>query len=121
ASARACTTGIACTTSPSAPSRTSSTDGIALRAILVRPGNLPDDLAGVMILGVADNRRASTVAAHGLALRNGVDRVVGALAVHVGAQRLEQRRHRVVVEEDDGVDAAQGVHEFGPLEARHDG
>ena len=51
-------------------------------------------IARRMILRIADDGDAAAVGAHGVALGHGVDRVVGALAVHVGLQQLEQRRDR---------------------------
>ncbi len=42
-------------------------------------------------------------------------RVVGALAVHVRPQQLEQRRHRRLGEDVDVVDAAERRHELGAI------
>ena len=47
-----------------------------------------EQIARRMVLRIADDGDAAAVGAHGLALGNGVDRVVGALAVHVRLQQL---------------------------------
>src|SRR5437870_487429 len=106
ARASAAATGIACTTSPSAPRRTMRIrDGVAASGT-AQPRN---QIAGRMILQVADNRRPPAVTAHGRALRDRLHRVVGALAVHVGLDEREQPLDGVVAEHDDVVDAAKRI------------
>ena len=50
-----------------------------------------EQLARVVVLGIADDGHAPAVRAHHLALGHRLRRVVGALAVHVGPQGEEQR------------------------------
>ena len=61
-----------------------------------------------MVLWIADDRRAAAVRLHRCALRHGIDSVVGALAVDVGAEALDQRLHRCAAEDhdDDRMDSA---------------
>ena len=62
--------------------------------MFIRPFADPrEQVAGRVILRIADDGDAPAVAADGLALGHGVDGVVGPLAVHVGLQREQQRRH----------------------------
>ena len=71
-----------------------------------------------MILRIADDGDAAAVGADGVALGNGVDGVVGALAVHVGLQQLEQRRHRRLGKDHDVIDRAQRGHQLGAIGLR---
>ena len=48
-----------------------------------------------------------------------VGRVVGALAVNVGMQRVEEASDVVLLEDDDMVHRAQGGHEQGAVPRRH--
>ena len=65
-----------------------------------------------MIFWIADDGNAAAVAEDGLALRHGVNGVIGTLAVDVGFQRQQQGRHGWLRKYDDVIHAAQGCHEF---------
>jgi hypothetical protein len=72
----------------------------------------------VDVFGVADDGCASAVGRDDAALGNSVDRVVGALAVHVRLHELQQRLHRGLAEHDDVVHAAQRRDELGAIHGR---
>ena len=76
------------------PSRTIRNAAMAPAAHSVAHGGSAQQIARGVVLGVADDGDAAAVGARRFALGHGVDGVVGALAVDVGPQQLEQRRRR---------------------------
>ena len=77
-------------------------------------------MAGRVVLLVPDDRDPAAVAADGVALRHGVEGVVGTLAVDVGLQREQQRRDRRLGEDHDVIHAAQRGQELGAIAPRSD-
>ena len=73
-----------------------------------------------MVLRVADDGGPTTVREDNLALGHGVDGVVGALAVHVRTQGMEQRTDRRPGEDHHVVDASHRGHELRAIVSRHD-
>ena len=71
-----------------------------------------------MLFRVADDGRAAAVGRDDGALGHGVDRVVGALAVHVRLHERQQRLDRRLAEHDDVVDAAKAGDELGAVAPR---
>lgn len=68
-----------------------------------------------MILWIAHDRDAAAVRAHRVALRDRLDRVVGALAVHIRMQQLEKRCHRWLIENDHVVHVTECRNQLGPI------
>src|SRR5258708_33605185 len=87
----AAATGIACTISPSAPRRTIrnrfKVQGSRFKVLGSDPS---EQIAGRVILGVADDRRAAAVGDDGRALGDRFDLIVGPLAMDVRLQPQEQ-------------------------------
>jgi hypothetical protein len=69
---------------------------------------------------VTDNDRAAAIGLHDAALRNGIDSVVGTLAVHLGLQQQQQALGGSVAEHHDIVDRLKCGNDFGPLARWHD-
>ena len=86
----AASTGSACTMSPSALMRTMRMR--VAKTYTAYPPRRVSRSRRRVVLRIADDGDAAAVGAHGVALGHGVDGVVGALAVHVRLQQLEQRR-----------------------------
>ena len=84
------------------------------------PRMLRQQVAGGVILRVADDRDAAAVAADGVALGHGVDGVVGPLAVHVGPQRQQKRRDGRLGKDRHVVHAAERGDELRAIRRRQD-
>ncbi len=111
---KAAAIGTVCTMSPIALNRTRSTfTGCGAEGIGGLAGQPRQQIARRVVLGVADDGGAAAIGQHDRAFGNGLDRVVRALAVHVGFQTGQQVADRVVVEHHDVVDPAQRRHQFG--------
>src|SRR6266853_5461246 len=108
----AAATGIACTMSPSAPSFTIRTRFTPAVSFTQEPR---DQIARRVRLGVADNRDPPAISTHDRPLGHGVDRVIGALAMHVGLEECEQPLHVGIGKESHVIDAAKSRHEFGTI------
>ena len=65
-----------------------------------------------MIFGISDNRDATAIPKDRCPLGNGVNRVVGPLAVHVGSKEFEKLGNGRFVKYGDVVDAAKRCHQF---------
>ena len=108
-------------TSPSDPSRTMRTLERSVtvvadsRSRYARAGRAWNDP------WVADDGDAPAVGTDDVALGHGVDGVVGALAMDVRMQQLEQRTHGGFGKDDDEVHAAKRRHELGPMLGRQHG
>jgi hypothetical protein len=66
-----------------------------------------------VVLGVAGDGDADAETVGDFALGHGVNGVVGALGVNVGAERLEEMRDAGFAEEDDVVDGTKGGYQTG--------
>ena len=73
-----------------------------------------------MVLRIADYGGATTVLLDNLALGYRVDGVIGALAVHVRSQRLQQGTDGQLRKDDDVVHAAKRGDQFGSIGRGHD-
>src|SRR5262245_16974381 len=76
------------------------------------------ELAARVLLGIAGDRRHTTQPLHGGPLRHGVHAIVGALGMDIGLERLEQRVHARLVEQQHAIHATQRRHQTRPLRAR---
>ena len=63
-----------------------------------------EQIARGMILRIADDGDTAAIGQHGLSLRDGVGRVVGALAMHVGLQQPKQAVYVRIGEQHDVID-----------------
>ena len=68
-----------------------------------------------MVLWIAHNRDPAAIGPDDVSFWNVVYRVIGAFAVHVGADCLEQRPYGGLVENDHVVHPAQGSHQLGAV------
>ena len=96
----AAATGIACTMSPSAPSRT-------MRIRFIRRAMRCQEVARRVVLRIADDRGPPAVRGDHGAFGHRLHGVVGALAVHVGLEEPQQSLDGSIGEHDHVVDAAQ--------------
>src|SRR5438876_4664873 len=95
----AAATGMACTMSPSAPSRT-----IRTRFTLFPLAKTGDEIAAGVVLPVSNNNRSTAVRLHDAALGNRLDGVVGAFTVDVGLDQQQKPRDSRVAVDDHIVD-----------------
>src|SRR5580700_8422260 len=105
----AATAGKVCTMSPREPRRRIRKRASGMR----RLANGIEEVAGGMILGVADDGDADAQASGGGTVGHGFGGVVGTFGVNVGAQELEQGLDVGFAEEHDVIDGADCGHEFG--------
>src|SRR5271170_3630926 len=108
-SRRPATAGNVWTISPRAPRRTTRKRGSGMR----RLANGFEEIAGGMILRVANDGDFDAETIGGGSLRNGFGGVVGAFRVNVGAKVFEQRLHTRFAEENHIIDGLQRGHEVG--------
>ena len=80
-----------------------------------------DDLAGGVILGIANDGDAASVLAEGVALRHGVSGIVSAFGLDVGVNLANDGAHVGFGKDDDGVDVSQGGDDFCAFVLGHDG
>src|SRR5215813_4194566 len=109
---------------PVAPAPEPRAKGLAPRRSLLAGPEAADDVLdqvpGSVVLPVPDDRDPAPIRACRVALGNGVQGVVGPLAMDVGLEAQEARHDVGLVEDEDMVDAAERRDDLGALEMRED-
>src|SRR5258708_40593 len=80
-----------------------------------------DDVAGGVILGIADDRHSAAVFADHVGFGNAFGGVVGSLGLDVGTNFANKRAHIPFGKDDYGIDIPQRGKNLGAFSGRHQG
>ena len=90
--------------------RASSTEVALFLSRAKAAENFPDEIAGRVVFGIADNPRLTTQLTHHVALRHGLFRVIRPLAVDIWTQASQEPRNVVTLENEDTIDHVERGH-----------